>query len=41
MDGAWNDDAEIKSEIFVILGERPKDDVLKNYSPVIKKKLNL
>ena len=41
MDGAWNDDAEIKEEMFVILGERPKDDILKNYSPVVKKKLNL
>ena len=31
IDGQWCDDEEIKEEIFVILGERPTDDVLKIY----------
>ena len=31
IDGAWCDTDDIKEEIFVILGERPTDDVLKVY----------
>ena len=31
IDGAWCDTEDIKEEIFVILGERPTDDVLKVY----------